>query len=222
MGQQRLALSEVCGAAVDASTGDIQLSWDDHDAAAIGVASLKELFTQPVATIAVPTEAKGAIIGKGGSNLERLAGLEGVFSCGLAGDPPLVGVVARDSAALRSVIESLVAVTGVRMTVPDQRFNGKLIGPQGAVVNELRERSGCLHASVERGSNTWTLRATSGDSIREFVRLANERVVGCELGSPIADLAVRDEVLGVAVDDWAEHEFSPAEVPALWHRVLDA
>jgi HrpA-like RNA helicase len=221
LGRERLALSEVCGASVNASAGDIQLSWDDRDAAAIGVASLKELFTQPIATIAVPSEAKGAIIGKGGSNLERLAGLEGVFSCGLAGDPPLVGVVARDSAALRSVIESLVAVTGVHMTVPDQRVNGKLIGPKGAVVNELRERSGCLHASVERGSNNWTLRATSGDSIREFVRLANERVAGCELGSPVASLIVRDEILGVAIDDWADHEFSPAEVPARWRDVFD-
>jgi HrpA-like RNA helicase len=221
-GRQQRALSAACGGRVSVSSaGEVQVSWDEPNAAEKGIEKLRDLLAQPVATIAVPAEAKGAIIGKGGANIKRLGELDGIFSCSLTDDPVEVRVVGRDSASLRDAIDDIVALTGIYMTVPDERLNGLLIGKGGATVKELREASGCSHAGTERGSPKWILRGPSGASVKEFLRLANERVPGCQLGRPVMEAAVRDSVQDVSVDDWADHEFAQAQLPPDWQDTFD-
>jgi hypothetical protein len=190
----------------------------DPESAAHGLGTLRLLLALPAAEVRVPTQRKGRVIGSRGSTIMRLQELPGLWACNFLRDTDSLLLVAESDRALRQALGEIMTVaagtvTGT-MTVPSPAANGALIGKGGEVITRLKRESGCFHASNERGTVTWILKADSSASIQRFIELASFQVPGC-VGHVIAvdEPSVIDLSDGAVASDWRSHRFGDMQYP---------
>jgi hypothetical protein len=190
----------------------------DPESAAHGLETLRLLLALPAAEVRVPAQRKGGVIGSRGSTISRLQEMSGLWACNFLRDTNSLTVVAESDTALRQALGEIMTaaagtVTGT-MTVPSPAANGALIGKGGEVITRLKRESGCFHASNERGTVTWTLKADSPASIQRFIELASFLVPGCS-GHVLAvdEPPVIDLSNGAEVSDWRSHRFGDVRSP---------
>lgn len=194
---ERTRLCELTGAiSIDVAGDELRFGFEADEARAEGEKTALEMLGSPTAEVTIPEGKAGPLIGRGGENIKRLGATSGIWVVNLdtassrmlvIGEPIALGEVLSD------IVGKVGGATG-RLTVGSPADNGRLIGKQGAVINELKALSGCAHAqSLGRDSVEWSLAGPTAQSILEFIRLAQEHVA-----------SVRGEVVGeveVAITD---------------------
>ena len=129
---------------------------------------LRQMLELPAAVAAVPEGKRGAIIGKGGENIRRLRTAPGILAVNFD-DPSSTLLVIGEATALTMVLIDVAGKVGGatgRMTIGSPADNGRLIGRQGVVVNELKTRSSCTYAQNQVSDSVeWYLAGQSTASI---------------------------------------------------------
>jgi HrpA-like RNA helicase len=180
-------------------------------------ATLATILNTPAASVAVPQNKKGRVIGSGGEFIKTLQQVSGVWDCQFRGDTPELVVIAQTPDIILYVISEVAAVcANVRatMAVPVASASGLLIGKGGENIRRLRQQSGCAAADTTKGETIWRLRAPTQKAIYRFVELASELAPGCVLVETTIDeppMPVRDLATDTDVTSWQTYPFSPAE-----------
>ncbi|MFC5007276.1 KH domain-containing protein [Dactylosporangium cerinum] len=197
--------------ALDVDGSEIVATFGSAEAAETGTKLLQAVLNLPAAAIVVPRDQVGAVIGKGGQNLNALRATAGLLGCDLDNDSgELVAIGTAD--AVRDVVAAVLAkattATGL-LHLASPGDVGALIGRGGSVVKDLRERSGLRRADFGRGTTAATLGPGPIAAIEEFIRLAAEIVP--TVRGELVDAripSVTDLVSGQSITNVVEHRFS--------------
>lgn len=175
---------------------EMQAEFDNSESLHNAEPTLRSLLRLPAASVAIPSGKGGVIIGRGGSAIkesQQTPGIE-VFEFDNASSTVLaIGDSTAITSVLAKVANAVGAATG-RMRVGSPSDNGKIIGKGGAIINDLKARSGCTEARSEgRDSVDWTLAGPSAATVEEFIRLVQAMV-------PAATGAVTSQTHAVVTD----------------------
>jgi HrpA-like RNA helicase/predicted RNA-binding protein YlqC (UPF0109 family) len=178
--RERARLCELIGAvSIEVREGEVRIGFAGDEALVNGEPILRSLLGSAAASVQVPDGKVGVVIGRGGENIKRLQGTPGIWTANLDSESSTLLVIG-EAAALSEVVADVAARVGGatgRMTVGASSDNGRLIGKQGVVIKELKERSGCSEAQSQgRDSVEWSLAGPAADNILKFIRLAQALV----------------------------------------------